>query len=134
MISLERGPPNPTNYSPFLNMMNLYYANFANPQINVSKNEANATESSYLATATTIISPTGLSLSKVDTSTLSQTNSARTTSDASVSTSSWSSTQETGATGITLGQTGRSSSDKSFAPGAIGGIVIGAIAIVVQSH
>jgi hypothetical protein len=110
--------------------INTCYANFANPQVNVSREEANAIESSYLATATDLVSPTGLSLSTLDTSTPSQTSSARTTSDASISTNSGSSTQSTGATVTTLGQTRRPSSGKSLAHGAIVGIVIGAIAVV----
>jgi hypothetical protein len=97
----------------------------------VTTNEANAIESSYLATATTIVSLTGLSLSTIDTSTPSQTNSAKTTSHASTSTIIGSSTQSSGATGNTPGQTGGSSSGKSLGRGAIAGIAIGAVAVIV---
>jgi hypothetical protein len=111
--------------------INLCYANFANPQINVTINEANAIESSYLATATTIVSPTGLSLSTIDTTIPSQTNSATTTSHALASTIIGSSTQDPTATGNITGQTGGASSGKSFGRGAIAGIAIGAVAVTI---
>ncbi len=109
--------------------INLCLANFANPQINVTINEANSIESGYLATA--VVSPTGLSLSTIDTSTPS--NSARMTSHASTSTIIGSSTQSSGMTAgavSTSGHTGGSSSGKSLGRGAIAGIAIGAIVVI----